>query len=356
MKPRFLLFCAALAAAPLLCAQDTKQEMPNPKTKEHEALAAFVGTWQSSGKMAAMPGIPGMEKAQDWTGTEQTELICNGLWLKSTMDSSGGEQSFQGVWLAGYDPIEKVYKSFCVGNHEEPTSIMIGNFDAKSKTWTFKGSCSMGEFRSVLTWKDADNSTELCYAKGPDGKEVEFMNINRKRSTGGAAKDASAKVSQLPASEPASLAKEHSLLAQSVGRWDAVVSHSAAGQPASEEKATEVVTAICGGKWYWSDFKGSMGGQPFTGHGLTGYDATSKQYIGFWIDSSSPHFARTTGTFDAAKNTFTYNGDSIGMDGKPMKISETYSQKDKDTRILDMTFKGADATQQMKITYTRAKS
>jgi hypothetical protein len=354
MKPRFLLISAALVATPFLFAQDGKQEMPNPKTKQHEAFASLAGTWQNSCKMSAMPGVPGMEKAKEWTGTENLELICNGLWLKATIDSVTDGETFQGVWLLGYDPIEKLYKSIWVSSHDEPSAISTGNYDEKTKTWTFKGKSPMGEMRAVMTQKDADTLSETCYMTGADGKEVEFMTIQRKRAAG-AARDASAKVSQLPAKQPASLSKEHALLAHGTGSWNCAVTCTMPGQPASEEKATETVVPICDGKWYWTEFKGTMGGQPFSGHCVYGYEDASKQYVAYWIDSCTPHFAKLTGTLDAAKNVVSYTGEGIGMDNKPQKITQVYSQKDQDNRAIEMSFKGAEGTSQMKIVYTRAK-
>ncbi|HEX5053914.1 MAG TPA: DUF1579 family protein [Planctomycetota bacterium] len=348
------LVCAVLAA-PFLCAQDAKAkpEMPNPKVQSHEALAMLAGDWQCTCKMAAMPGVPGMEAASEWTGTEHAELICNGLWLKSSIDSKSKDQTFRGCWLMGYDPIKSKYVGIWVSSHDEPSSTSEGTFDEATKSWTFRGRSPMGEFRSVYACKDANNSIETCYATGADGKESECMQIVRTRIKGGIAKDASSTVAPIEAAEPPTLAKEHALLAEGTGRWDAVVTTKAPGQDATEEKGTEHVIPICDGKWTWSDFKGTMMGMPFEGHALTGYESDTKRFVSYWIDCCSPHFSKVTGTYDAAKKVFTFSGTCIDMNGKPATIQQVYAVADKNTRNLTMTMSGADGTQEMKIAYKR---
>ncbi len=94
------LSVAAFVAATFLPAQDQKkapeQAPPNPKTAAHAALAQFVGTWQTHSAMAAMPGVPGMEQASEWDGTDHGELICNGLWLKMTSEGTNHRSSSAG--------------------------------------------------------------------------------------------------------------------------------------------------------------------------------------------------------------------------------------------------------------------
>jgi hypothetical protein len=354
MNTRFALVAAFVV--PLLCAQDDKSKsaMPNPKTKNHEALTQLAGDWSCTCSMAAMPGVPGMEQATEWTGTEHGELICNGLWLKSTVDSKCKDQTFRGVFLAGFDPLKNKYVGLFVTSHDEPSSVQEGTYDEATKTWTFAGKSPHGDCRSVCVFKDADDCTETCYTKGADGKESQTMQIVRKRSKGGIAKDATAKVSDIPEKQTAIAAKENSLVLEAVGRWDANVSMKAPGKPESEEKATENVTSICDGKWSWSDFHGNMMGAPFEGHAIFGYESGSKQYVTYWIDSMSPHCTRTSGTCDVAQKVCTLKGDGVDEKGKPMKIQQTLTVKDKNTRQFDMTCTAADGTQEMKIVYKRA--
>jgi hypothetical protein len=354
MKHTFLLL-TTIAASPFLLAQDNKageQQMPDPKKPAHAALATFAGNWTSTCKMAAVPGVAGMEKPSESTGTEQAELICNGLWLKSTVNSTYQGKPFQGVWLAGYDPFANKYKSVWVSTMDESAMLADGTYDEKTKTWTFTGPCPQGgEMRSVVTWKDADTMIETGYMKGADGKESEMMQITRTRAKGGLPADATSPVIK-GAEKPA--AKELALLAEDVGTWEATVTCTPpGGAPPSTEKGTETITSICDGKWQWSDFKGTMAGQPFEGHGLTGYDETKKQFVSFWLDSMSATHAMTTGTYDEAKKTFTLAGNCVNCEGKPMSINQVYSRPDVNTRNLSMTFKDPSGPSEMKIVYKR---
>jgi hypothetical protein len=351
------ILCAVLCAAPLsLYAQDDKKQPPaaamtNPKHPEHDALKAMVGNWDFTMKMPAMPGVPGMEQATESQGTEHAELTLGGLWLKSTINGTFKNEPFQGVWLAGYDPFQKHYISVFVSSddHECGASTMDGQLDAKTGTWTWNGKSKDGEMRSVLTFPDANTAQEICYLKTPDGKEAKCMEITRKRSKAPAA--AVTEASLVKASKPA--AKEVDVLLQDVGEWDAIVKCAVPGQPAAEEKGTEKVTAICNGRWLWSDFKGQMMGQPFQGHGLVGFDADKKQYVSLWFDSMSPTFALTTGTFDAAGKTGNFAGDCVCPEGKPMTIQQVLTRKGEGTRNNQMKFVSGGETTTMEITYQR---
>ena len=78
MTHRLSAVLVSLPFAVALAAQDKPAEaMPNPKTPQHERLAALVGTWRTETKMAAMPGVPGMEKASEMVGTEHAELVAD---------------------------------------------------------------------------------------------------------------------------------------------------------------------------------------------------------------------------------------------------------------------------------------
>lgn len=341
--------CAALFAAPFLYAQNEGAAAPpmgDPKTPAHAPLAKLAGTWVTSCQMAAMPGVPGMEEATSWTGTEHAELICNGLWLKCLSENKSGEQAMQGLWLTGYDPKQQKYRGIWVGSMDEPYMECDGTYDAATRSWTYTGESPQGAFRSVLKIEADDHTVETVYSVGEDGKETQCMRMERKRTKGSGPADASA---SLP--KPASEHLER--LAAAVGDWNVVTTCTVPGQGEVKEQGTERVQPICGGKWFWSDFTGTMMGQPFEGHSLLGYDTTKQQYVGVWLDSMSPTHALTWGTYDAAKKQWTFTGECIDMAGNLAKIHETYRQPDADTRDLQMTFATTDGTQEMKLHYTR---
>ncbi len=353
MKRIVAMSLACFALAGLAGAQGEGEkpagmEMPNPKHKEHEALARLVGEWDLSMKMQAMPGVPGMEEPIESNGIERAELVCNGLWLKSTITATHKGRPFTGIWLAGYDPFKKIYASYWVSSDPNETgwATMDGSFDAATNTWGWKGVSPAGETRSAFVMNGSDASVESCFLKTPDGKEVKFMEITRKRR----AKDAPAAPT---IADEASSAPEHLELRRGIGSWDAVVKSQHPGQPPSEDKGTELVDLTCGGRWLWSDFTGQMMGMPFEGHALVGFDPSKKKYVSLWIDSMSATAAELSGDYDAEKKVFSSSGKCLCPLGKPMTMRERSRWKDDATRELEMSFEQDGVTSTMQITYRR---
>lgn len=361
MRNAFVSALAALSATMCaLAAQDpakqeagveTFQEMPNPKVEAHDALKPLAGTWQCTIKMAAIPGVPGMEKPNELTSMEHAELVCGGLWLKSSVRGTFMGQPFQGVWLAGYDPLQKEYVSLWVDNHDPAMAEMLGSYDPESKTWSWSGESSMGAMRSKMVWKDADTTVETCWSTPPDADEMQTMEITRKRVAPGTAIATEAAAPKGAAELSAGLRELH----RGLGAWDATVkiAMDAAGVQA-EEKCTEHVRPICDGKYTWSDFAGTMMGLPFEGHALVGFDAAKGEYVSYWIDSMSATWMKTTGKLDPESKSITMHGTSLDPDGSPVKVREVMSWEGDDTRLLKMEFEGAQGTQQMEIVYRRA--
>lgn len=344
---------ALFAAFPLFAQQPetppAAAEMPNPRHPEHDLLKLVVGDWDVVFKTEAMPGVKGMEKATEARGTEHSELLCNGLFLKSVVDSNWQGKPSQGVWIAGYDPFKKHYTGICVSSDVEECgmSTMAGSYDAKTRTWSWHGSTPQGDVRSAFVFTDADSTHETVYMVGKDGTETKCMEITRRRAKTPRATDASAAVPSTP------LAENKRLLAD-VGEWDATMHIEAGpGQPAMEEKCTESVRAICHGEWTWTDFKGQMMGMPFEGHALTGYDPNSKEYVSFWIDGMTPVAMQTTGTFDDSGNTANFTGATVDEQGQPMSVEQTMTRRGDASRALKMAFKRGDDTMRMNIDYRK---
>ena len=353
MKHQAILFAALFAAAPLLAQEEKKQPpagaqaMPNPKTKEHDALKAFVGNWETSYKSNAMPGVPGMEKATEGKGSEQVELICNGLYLKAICRGTWQGEPMEGLWITGYDPFQKRYTMVAAGSSEPETCTGTATYDEKKNTWDFRMDTAQGPARAVLVFNDPDNSVETITMTGADGKEVTAMEITRKRSRSAPAVDAAATAAKPPP-------KEHEELHKMIGEWDATVRHQAEpGGPFREEKGTERVNAVCRGNWVWSDFRGQMMGTPFEGHWLGGYDPKQKQYVSFWLDSMSAVPLQSKGTYDASTKTWTLEGKGVDHEGKPITTKEIGTWVDDNSHKLDFECRGEKGTTKMQITYKR---
>jgi hypothetical protein len=354
MKTTASLFLSAILATTLVAQDDAQKGAPktppNPKHAEHDDLKPLAGTWEITMRNEPMPGVPGMETAGECKGTEHAELLANGLWLRSTIDATQNGKPMQMLWLVGYDPFQKKYTGACVCSDEQNPQLatMTGTHDKAKKTWTFQGKTAHGDMRSVMVVESPDSITETCYMTGPDGKEIKCMEITRKRSAAAAtsrATDASAKTSAKLPAEIAAMQKD-------IGEWEATVKCSMPGMPATEDKGTEKVVAISGGRWLWSDFNGQFAGQPFQGHSLTGYDPIEKKIVSIWIDSMTPVWCKTTGA-PAASGEIKLEGSCVDPFGKPMTVKQTLKHTDDATRSLQMETNCSQGNSKMDITYRR---
>ena len=379
-----LLFVLSLATA-LVAQEPAAPAMPNPKTPQHERLAAFAGTWRTETKMAAMPGVPGMEEASEMSGVENAELICNGLWLKVAGDGTCQGQACSGLWLLGYDPIAKIgdlrwgvgtstgqgvqgnvtfnkrnfdhclfYQCLAASSMDEAPCCIDACYDEATKIWHFQGNSPMGQFRSEFVFETPDRSVEVAFAKAADGKETEFMRTVRTRVKGAAAAEKGTAPAVAVPAELAKLAKPLAALHADFGSWDADFTMEMPGAPPMKSKCREVVGPICAGKWTWSTFHGEMMGAPFEGHSLCGFDSKTEQVVCFWIDSMNGAWMRTDGTYDAGKQTFTMSGTCYDEQGQRRKVASTTTSAGKDARTLRMVFGEGDGQSVMTIAYRRA--
>jgi hypothetical protein len=153
-------------------------------------------------------------------------------------------------------------------------------------------------------------------------------------------------------------AKEHQLLKQFDGTWEASIRMTMEpGKPPVEAKSTEVNKMICNGLWQVSDIKGELGGQPFEGHGVNGYDTAKKKVVGSWVDSMGTYLTLIEGDWDKAGKTLTLTMEMPGENGKPVKSKMVTEFKDADHHTSTMTMTGPDGKEMtiMTIEYTRKK-
>jgi len=97
----------------------------------------------------------------------------------------------------------------------------------------------------------------------------------------------------------------HKMLLKGVGEWEGTLTMN---MPGMEEPVPvqESVTAV-GDYWTTSKFTGNFGGMPFHGTGVTGYDATKKQFVGTWVDNMTSHLSIMNGSYDAKTSKLTMN-------------------------------------------------
>ncbi|MFK7766498.1 MAG: DUF1579 domain-containing protein [Mariniblastus sp.] len=152
---------------------------------------------------------------------------------------------------------------------------------------------------------------------------------------------------QVPTASP-----EYDVLKKDLGEWDIEITNFASGAP-EVTKGSETTTML-GEFWLISNFKGTMMGLDFQGHGNTGYDAESKKYVGTWIDSLSPGMMQMKGDYDKESESMTLVGMAPGMDGNPAKHRLTTSYKNgKRVMTMYITPKDGEEAKFMTMVYTK---
>jgi hypothetical protein len=148
----------------------------------------------------------------------------------------------------------------------------------------------------------------------------------------------------------------HKALAATAGTYDVKAkSWQAPGGPAMEETGTATRRMTLDGRVLVEEFKGSMMGMPFTGHGMRGYDNVTAKYWGTWMDSMSTGLMVSEGTCDA-KNACTFTG-TFNDPVKKGKVSSRMTSRwtSPTTEVFEMYGPGRDGKEfkMMELTYTK---
>jgi hypothetical protein len=152
---------------------------------------------------------------------------------------------------------------------------------------------------------------------------------------------------QLPNPEPG---EAHALLARDVGTWDCKVTMHFEGGP-KEFTAVETNRLVNRGLHLVTTFEMPMGERTFTGHGLTGWDAKSKKYVGTWADSFTTTPARTEGTVDPETNTSTTHSTVVDPSGAELvqKQVTKWTGDDEKTFTIFLVIEVAGVKQDLKL-------
>lgn len=148
----------------------------------------------------------------------------------------------------------------------------------------------------------------------------------------------------------------HAALARMAGSYDLAIKswHTPDGPP-MEEKGTATRTMALDGRVLVEDVKSQMHGQPWTGHGMHGYDNVTGKHWSTWNDSMSTGLMVSEGTCDAA-GACTFTG-SWNDPVKKGKITSRMTTKwtTPTTEVFEMFAPGPDGKEfrMMEITYTK---
>ncbi len=139
---------------------------------------------------------------------------------------------------------------------------------------------------------------------------------------------------------------EHKALDVMVGEWEGAVKFwMAPGAEAMESKATIHREWVLDGHFVREDVVGDpMGdGGPFKGLGYAGYNQVEKKYEFVWLENAAMHIDLASGTYDAAKKTFTFQGTMLDpMDGKRKKSTSVLDVSNPDREVMTGTCDGPD--------------
>lgn len=151
---------------------------------------------------------------------------------------------------------------------------------------------------------------------------------------------------------------QHKALEPFIGTWNAKVSYwMDPAAPATEATGTMVNSWIYGNRYLQHKYEGDMGGMPFEGMGLWGYDVAAGKYIGIWLDSMSTSIQHSEGPAPKDGKTWTMASTSTDpMTGKPSVGEETVTLDGPDQHTMRMfEDRGGKKVKTMEIVYTRKK-
>ncbi|NBB93225.1 MAG: DUF1579 domain-containing protein [Gammaproteobacteria bacterium] len=131
---------------------------------------------------------------------------------------------------------------------------------------------------------------------------------------------------------------EHERLAEAAGEWQAEVKWWM--EPGSEPSVSESsVTRSMSleGRVLVEEWQGEMMGQPFIGHGRTGYDNVTGKYWSTWTDNMSTGLMMFEGRYDAETGKYTFTGSYTDPMSGDVVESRSVSWSDESGReIMEM--------------------
>jgi hypothetical protein len=149
---------------------------------------------------------------------------------------------------------------------------------------------------------------------------------------------------------------EHKHMAEMAGSYDAKIKmwHDAKS-PVEEETGTVKRTMMLDGRVMTEDMTSQMMGMPYMGHGMMGYDNTTKKWWSTWSDNMGTGIMMTTGTCDANHACTFHAGMMDPVTNKMVKYRMTTKWTSPTTEVFEMHAPGKDGKEMkmMEITYTK---
>ncbi len=145
----------------------------------------------------------------------------------------------------------------------------------------------------------------------------------------------------------------HHWLAAAEGTWSvAVTAHGPDGKP-EQSQSTAAIKMILDGRFQEQRYTGNIGGKPYEGYGLLGYDKLKHEFVLYWFDSMGtvPSVSRGQRSSDGKMLTLTGTWDMPGT-SMPFKQVWTFKSEKEFTFVMTMTMEGQEVPV-MESTYTK---
>ncbi len=157
--------------------------------------------------------------------------------------------------------------------------------------------------------------------------------------------------------EAAKLAKEHETLKALAGSWKTQTKcWMDPSAPPEVSSGTYNAELILGGRWLVGNHVGTMGDQPFEGHGMWGYDTQKKKYVNIWADNWGTAAMISEGTADPTGKILTFKGTyDCPMEKRPVTCRMVTTIKSPNEFVFEMYQTGVDGkeTKGLEVTYTK---
>ena len=136
---------------------------------------------------------------------------------------------------------------------------------------------------------------------------------------------------------------EHQEMAKFVGSWDTEMTDcSDPSKPTSKGSMTS--RTVLGGRFLLSEYKGEMGGMPFEGLAIEGFDNKKKEWFSVWFDVWSTGNMRSTG--GAIKDGVrTLVSETCDWGNGPQSMRMVEHRKDADSWKMEMYMKDASGAE-----------
>lgn len=128
------------------------------------------------------------------------------------------------------------------------------------------------------------------------------------------------------------------MMAMADGDWKTDMTFwMAPGAPPSTQTGSNTNKMILGGRYQESRHTSTMGGQPFEGIGVMGYDNAKKTFFSTWVDNMGTGVIFLEGKWDDASRSIHFAGKATDpATGKDMAIREVVKWVDDNTQLMEM--------------------